>query len=341
MRVLISLTSFFQHRLQAELKEKTIEVIHKDEECRQLRDRSKIVVESAGQVKATSAAEIQQLKDNAAADLAMTQAAVRGMSEDAAKHRAAADTKCRDLKHKYKAASKEASHARAQAEASEARITALEAQIAALEGRLTHADAEARRRDTEAFEAQREIGEQQVQLANCMREKAEMQRRLDAAAADAQAVEQQLEQLNSESQKITANLHQAQQELDQMRRVLDITNGTVRDQEVEIARLNRENADEKQRVVALEDCKARLEAAKAVCEEDLAAQRQATSALELRARTQIEDLEGELRKAVLVTENLDKVRIDQERVAGMWLNQLVPLLRYVTELSAPLLTSCR
>ena len=278
-----------KHRLEAEVKSKHLEVIQKDEELRQLRGRQQLVVDSANTARAASTEEVRRVKEGAAADLAVTQAAVHDIHGAAERQR----EKNRELKAKCKAAQQEA---HGQAAAAALAATKLEDAKEQLGQALAQRDAA---KNAQAV-SDRHAEESRTRAA-------EVQARFDQCEGQAKEAHQTILRMTEEATATAEKLRQAQVSVDDHRRHLDASRAKAAELEGAVARLQGELETSRRRGAEAEG---RVEAA----EQAMAEHKRLSTEVEMRARTQIEDLENELRKAVQLTENLEQLRADQTRV---------------------------
>jgi chromosome segregation ATPase len=92
--------------IQAEVKEKDLALIHKDEEIKNLKARSQIVVKSAEDIKTATASQVKKVKKAAAADLAMTQSAMANLTAAAAQQKREYKDQTKEARRSLRAASR-------------------------------------------------------------------------------------------------------------------------------------------------------------------------------------------------------------------------------------------
>jgi len=296
-------------KLQANIDEKDLELIRKNEEIAQLKARSQIVVRSAEDIKAATAEEVKKVKRSSAADLAATQNAMANISAAAEQAKANHKAEAKDARRSLRAAARkieelekevgtlkqQRDHYAGRAETSEIKLSTAQEQIVSLAA--SSSEAERLKIRTSALQQERDDAVQRATTAEA---------RVSGLSEEIATLETELglareghTNLHTEHVELSGELGNAREALEEAQRA-------IRELRNKHNRLEVEHNTHKE---LHEETKGDLEVTRA-----------AHADLELKARAEIEVLQGELKKAVQVTEHLEKIREDQQRSAEakMW-----------------------
>lgn len=310
-------TKAAKKELQNKLHKKEMECMKKEEEIITLKARSQIVVQSASDVRAATEEAISKTKKDAAADLAMTQATIANIAEAAEQRK--------------KVFKKENKEARRNLKLAENEIRQLQQRVAKAE-----AVAEARTKvDEKNVELEVELRNNKETLQSTMNVNKDLQARLETS-------ERQLILETERSREMQAQLADTTTHLQAYTRraeVAETRSQALQNELTDATSLSNETTTTLEATrQSFIDATANLDRA----ENDLAAYKQSSEALqqelietktnhaemEIKTRQQIQDLEMELKKALEVVENLERIREDQQRIADAKIWDLKEQLDY-------------